>query len=107
VQGLVFEEEEPEPATPIIQRKVVSKAIMKAGASIVNGKLNLSLPVSANNANIVLFDARGRILFESDIAINSNFASVTLPKNILRNQAAILRIKTNSGFNLTKRILIK
>jgi hypothetical protein len=105
VQGLVFEEEEP--ATPIIQRKVVSKAIMKAGASIVNGKLNLSLPVSANNANIVLFDVRGRILFESDIAINSNFASVTLPQNILRNQAAILRIKTNSGFNLTKRILIK
>jgi len=67
----------------------------------------MSLPVSANSANIVLFDVRGRILFERSVAISGNFVSVALPKTLLRNQAAILQVKTNSGFNMTKRILIK
>jgi len=92
-------------AAPIAQNK--NKTVSSVGVSVINGNINLSLPSSANSANIVLFDVRGRILFERSVAVNANFASVALPKSLLRNQAAILQVKTNSGFNMTKRILIK
>jgi len=107
VNGLVVEEEPgPEPGpNAIAQNK--TKNVSSVGVSLVNGNINMSLPVSASNANIVLFDVRGRILFERSVAINGNFASVALPKSILRNQAVLLQVKTNSGFNMTKRILIK
>ncbi|MDR0303340.1 MAG: hypothetical protein LBH98_01010 [Chitinispirillales bacterium] len=84
-----------------------SKKSLAASAAIMNGCLNLSFPANANNAHIVLFDVRGRILFERNIAVNGNFASVALPKSISRYQVTILQVKTNSGVNMTKRILIK
>jgi len=108
VRGLVIEDD-PEPTppgpNPIAQNK--TKTVSSVGASVINGNINLSLPSSANSANVVLFDVRGRILFERSVAVNANFTSVALPKSLLRNQAAILQVKTNSGFNMTKRILIK
>jgi hypothetical protein len=107
INGLVVENDpEPEPGpSPIAQNK--TKNVSSVGVSLINGNINLSLPTSANNVNIVLFDVRGRILFERSVAINGNFASVALPKSILRNQVVMLQVKTNSGFNMTKRILIK
>ncbi|MCL1946196.1 MAG: glycosyl hydrolase family 18 protein [Chitinivibrionia bacterium] len=109
VQGLVIENEGGNEGggSPITPRKSNTKTIKGANVNISNGKLNLSLATPANSANIVLFDLRGRVLFERNIAISANVASVALPKNISRNQAAILQIRTNSGFNLTKRVLIK
>jgi len=108
VRGLVIEDD-PEPTppgpSPIAQNK--NKTVSNVGVSVMSSKINMSLPASANSANIVLFDVRGRILFERSVAVNANFASVALPKSLLRNQAAILQVKTNSGFNMTKRILIK
>jgi hypothetical protein len=74
---------------------------------ITKGRLNLSLPTSANSVNVAIFDVRGRMLFERNVTMISNVASLALPKSIVQNQAAILRIETNSGFNMTKRILIK
>ncbi|MCL1946194.1 MAG: hypothetical protein FWF51_03450 [Chitinivibrionia bacterium] len=67
---------------------------------------DVSLP-SGGWVNTLSDILRGRILFEQNIAISANVASVAIPKDISRNQAAILQVKTNSGFNLTKRILIK
>ncbi|MDR0303339.1 MAG: carbohydrate-binding protein [Chitinispirillales bacterium] len=84
-----------------------NKNVSSVGVSIINGRLNLSLPSNANNAHIVLFDVRGRILFERNVVVNGNFASVALPKSISRNQVMMLQVKTNSGVNMTKRILIK
>jgi hypothetical protein len=115
VKGLVFDDDGGNGGngnggnggSPITPHKIAQKAINGANVSVSNGKLNLSLPTTANSANIVLFDLRGRVLFERNIAISANVASVALPKNISRNQAAILQIRTNSGFNLTKRVLIK
>ena len=75
-------------------------------AAIVNGRINLSLSGGGNCANIALYDVRGRLLFEQNIAMNGNFASVALPKSIVGNQTAILQVKTN-GLNLTKKVLIK
>jgi len=99
------EETPPPPPDAIAQNKI--KTVSSVGASVINGNINMYLPSSVSSANIVLFDVRGKILFERSVAVNANFASVALPKSLLRNQAAILQVKTNSGFNMTKRILIK
>jgi hypothetical protein len=105
IENITISIEEETPPNSIAQSK--TKTVSSVGVSVVNGNINMSLPVSANSANIVLFDVRGKILFERNVAVNANFASVALPKSFLRNQAAILQVKTNSGFNMTKRILIK
>jgi hypothetical protein len=93
------------PPNPIVKLK--TKTVSSFGVSIAGGNINLSLPTNANTANVVLFDVRGRIIFESNVAVSANFASVALPKSILHSQAAILQVKTNSGYNMTKRIVIK
>jgi hypothetical protein len=106
VKGLVIEAEGETPVKkPIGQNK--TKTVSGTSVAVVNGNINMTLPTNASNANIVLLDVRGRVLFERNVAVNANFASVALPKSILRYQAAILQVKTNSGFNMTKRILIK
>jgi putative transposon-encoded protein len=116
VYGLIFDDEDDdveeddddeEEQKPIAIAQNKTKTVSSVGVSLVNGNINLSLPTSASKANIVLFDVRGRILFERSVTINGNFASVALPKSFLHNQAVILQVKTNSGFNMTKRILIK
>lgn len=88
-----------------ISKNNMRSKVMTAG--IINGTLNLTLPSTAKNATVVLFDIRGRMLMKQQISINSGVASIALPKNIAQNQAAILQVKTNSGVNLTKRVLIK
>ncbi|MDR0303337.1 MAG: glycoside hydrolase family 18 protein [Chitinispirillales bacterium] len=105
INGLIVEEDDPGPGIPIVRNK--AKNVSTAGVSVVNGNINLSLSANANNAHIVLFDLRGRILFERNVAVNGNFASVALPQSISRNQVMMLQVKTNSGVNMTKRILIK
>jgi len=93
------------PPITIAQNKHIT--ISKVGISVANGNINLSFPENVNNANITLFDVRGKILLERNVALSTNFVSVALPKSILRNQAVLLQVKTNSGSNITKRILIK
>jgi len=94
--------------TSIMPREIhSSKTPNNASVSIANGNINLHLPTAASNANIALYDVRGRLLFERNVAVNGNIANVALPQSIVRNQAVILQVKTNSDFNLTKRILVK
>jgi hypothetical protein len=104
VIGLVVAEEW-EGETRIISRG--GKKSMAALAVIAGGNLKLSLPASTNKADIVLFDLRGRIIFQRNVAVSANSLSIALPKSISRYQVTILQVKTNTGFNMTKRIMIK
>jgi len=103
VKGLLFEDV---PSVAVVPNKT-TKSVSVMNVGIMNGTLNLSLPSTSKNAMVTMFDVRGRMLMQQQISINSGFASVALPKNIAQNQAVILQVKTNSGVNLTKRILIK
>jgi len=95
------------PTSIMPQKSGSGKPQNVANASISNGHLNLYLPTTVSSANIALYDVRGRLLFERSIAVNGNLAGIALPKSIVKNQAVILQVKTNSDFNLTKRILVK
>ena len=90
-----------------IQTNRPAKSINAANATITNRQINLSLPTTANNANIALFDIRGRQIFEQNVAINGGLANIALPRSIAKNQTAILQVKTNSGFNMSKKVLVK
>ena len=79
----------------------------KMGASIVNGQLNLSLPTGADNATVTLFDVRGRILLHENVRLNTGVASLSLPNHVARNQVTVLQVKTSTGVNLTRRIMVK
>jgi|GEM_PF-293680 len=91
------------------QKNVTSSKVAKTvNAFIMNRQLNLSFPtgINSSNANIALYDVRGRLLFESDINVTKNFASVVLPKLIAKNQMVILQIKTND-FDFAKQLFVK
>ena len=83
-----------------------SKTAKIVDASIMNRQLNLSFPSSANAAKIALYDIRGRLLFERDITVMTNFASIALPKSVVRNQMVILQIKADD-FNFAQRLPVK
>jgi len=91
----------------ITERNISSSQTNKAiNASIFNRQLDLSFPTNVQNADVALYDTRGRLLFQRDIKVNGNFASLSIPKTIVRNQAAILQVKTNN-INLTKQVLFR
>ena len=93
---------------PITQKNIPrSKTAETVNAAIVNGQLNLYAFDGAKSADVALYDLRGRLLFQRNTALNGNFTSIALPKSIIKKQTVILRVKTDSGLNLTKRILIK
>ena len=75
-------------------------------ATITNGQINLSLALPAREANISLYDIRGRSLFERNVAVNGNLANVALPRTI-RNQTVILQVKTNTDIKFTQKMLVK
>jgi len=102
------EDEDKDNGTASITGKnsAASKTSKTINASIMNRQLNLSFPAGTNNANIALYDIRGRLLFERDITVTTNFAGVTLPKSIAKNQMVILQIKTNE-INFAERIFVK
>ena len=95
------------PTSIAAHKTIPSKNLNNVAATIANGQINLSFPTSASSANIALFDLRGRLLFEQNIAVNGNFANVALPKSITANQAAVLQVRTNSGLNMAKRVFVK
>jgi len=106
INGLAYEIEIDCPIS-IMPNRSTPRTITGINAVIMNGNLNLSLPANVRTADITLFDVRGRLVFERNVAINGNFASVALPNSIAANQMLVLQIRTNSGINLTKRILVK
>jgi hypothetical protein len=105
IHGLMVDK--PDTPTSITRQRTMPRARVATQVTIANGKLSLSLPAGVNNASVALYDVRGRLLFERNIAVNGSFASVVLPQSIVGNQAVILQVKTNLGCNLTKRVLIK
>ena len=87
--------------------KINRRTVRTAGAGISNGVIHLSLGSAVNNAQVTLYDVRGRILYQREISLNGGVANVAIPASITRNQKAILRVTPNSGANLTKRVLIR
>jgi len=93
--------------TSSVRKNTTSSSTPKTvDASIINRQLNLSFPTGTNTANIAIYDVRGRLLLERDIAVITNAASVALPRSIAKNQVVILQIKTND-LNVAKRVLAK
>ena len=85
-----------------------NRTVSGISAQVLNGNINLSLPLNVNTAEIALFDIRGRQLFERNIAVGgAGTANIALPSTVAKNQTVILQVKTNSGQNLTKRVLVK
>jgi len=74
---------------------------------ISNQEIRLLLPSAANKADVALYDIKGRLLFRTDVNIKGSFASIALPKSVATNQAVILQVKTDTGFNKNKMVLVR